>query len=302
MGGAFWRKARKLARLLGNPAFRRGLRFGVAAAIEHRTILGALPVATVIDVGANTGQFSLLAASLYRNAAIHAVEPLPAAAAVFTRLFADSARVRLYRVAAGAGAANAPLHVSRRHDCSSLLPIAGGQTDFAPGTEAVGTITVPVRPLDELIAPDDLVRPVLLKLDVQGGELQALQGAGRLLAAVDHVYVEVSFLPLYDGQPLAHAVVEHLAGQGFGLAGTNHPTFDRAGRCVQVDLLFSRLPAAATHLHGRPATEPGLRENGLRETALTEAGQEAETAPYPPIAAASSPSLAMASPADCGRT
>lgn len=292
MGGTFWRKARKLVRLLGNPAFRRGLRFGVAAAIEHRTILGALPVATVIDVGANTGQFSLLAASLYRNAAIHAVEPLPAAAAVFTRLFADSARVRLYRVAAGAGTANAPLHVSRRHDCSSLLPIAGGQTDFAPGSEAVGTITVPVRPLDDLIAPDDLIRPVLLKLDVQGGELQALQGARRLLAAVDHVYVEVSFLPLYDGQPLAHAVVDHLAGHGFGLAGTNHPTFDRADRCVQVDLLFSRLPAAATPFHGRPATESGMRETD----------QGAEIAPYPPVAVASSPSLAMASPADCGRT
>lgn len=243
--GQLLRKARKLAHLLPDPLFRHGLRHGVAAAVEHRRILTPLGgLGTVIDVGAHTGQFSLLAARLFPDARIHAVEPLPAAAAVYDRVFADApigrGRITVHRAAAGAEPGMAALHVSRRSDCSSLLPIGGGQVAFAPGSEAAGIVMVPVEPLDRLLPLDSLPRPILLKLDVQGGELDALRGAGRLLSLADHVYAEVSFVPLYEGQPLAPAIVAHLAGHGFGLAGVNTPSFGPAGGCVQADLLFRR--------------------------------------------------------------
>lgn len=232
-------RVRKLLRLLSRREFRRGLRLGVAASVESLPVLRGLPVATVVDVGANVGQFSLLMTALCPDAAIHAFEPHDGSAKLFARLFADAPRVSLHRCAVGAEECQGVLHVSRRADNSSLLPIGAAQLRFAPGTDAVAAVEVPVRTLDSVL-PAALPRPVLLKLDVQGGELAALKGAERLLDTVDHVYVEVSFTALYDGQPLADAVVAHLHARGFRLTGIGGLARTRDGRIVQADLLLSR--------------------------------------------------------------
>lgn len=250
--GRDWaRKALKLRLLLPDPLFRRGLAHGVAAAVEHRAALAGLAPATVIDVGAHRGQFSLLAAALFPEAVIHALEPQREAADAHARLFAGNPRVRLHRVAAAERAGEAVLHLARRSDCASLLPIGDGQRRFAPDSAPAGTRSVPVATLDGLFPADAVARPCLLKLDVQGGELAALRGAGRLLGVVDHVYAELSFRPLYDGQPLAHELVAHLAAQGFGLAGVGVVTRDAMGACVQADLLFRRMDGG--QMDGGPA-------------------------------------------------
>ena len=64
------RRGRKLLRLLSNPRFRSGLRHGVAATIEHAGALAGRDFASVVDVGANHGQFTLFAAGLYPKARI----------------------------------------------------------------------------------------------------------------------------------------------------------------------------------------------------------------------------------------
>jgi len=236
------RKGAKLARLLTRSTFRRGLRFGVAASIESLAALKTTTVRTVIDVGANVGQFSLLMTELNPEAAIHAFEPLPASALVFERLFADRPRVHLDRLAIGDEDGTATLRVSRRPDNSSLLPTAPAQLRFAPGTETATTLEVEVRRLDGLIDPETIVRPALLKLDVQGGELAALRGAERLLGVVDHVYVEVSFFAFYEGQPTADRILAHLMARGFGLSGLGGIARLPDGRIAQTDLLMSRGP------------------------------------------------------------
>jgi len=65
---------------------------------------------------------------------------------------------------------------------------------------------------------EQLIRdPALLKLDVQGFELSALQGCGRLLERFRYVYVEASFIELYVGQALATEVIGFLFSRGFNL-------------------------------------------------------------------------------------
>ncbi len=241
-----FRQFRKLMKLLPSRGFRRGLQFGVAAAVEHRTLLNGLPLATLLDVGANIGQFSLLARTLHPDVRIHAFEPLAQSADKFARLFGPDMLTSLHRCAIGPASVAGSMYVSGRADSSSLLPITEEQVRFAPGTGAVRTEQVAVRRLDEILRPADIARPALLKLDVQGYELSALHGCGRLLEAIDFVYVEVSFVALYLGQALADEIVEFLLTRGFSLAGANNPVFDGAGRCMQADFLFRRraVPAA----------------------------------------------------------
>lgn len=234
------RRAAKLLRLLPHGRFRSGLRHGVAASLENMPVMRSLRVRSVIDAGANVGQFALLMRHLHPDAVIHAFEPFPSSAAVFTRLFAADRLTHLHPHALGAAAGEADLHVSRHADSSSLLPITPDQADFAPGTEEVGTVSVPVRRLDDALSDLCLPRPCLLKIDVQGGELAVLEGAENLLSHLDHVYVEVSFRQFYQGQPLADGIIDHLRARGYRLTGIGGTARDRQGLVVQADLLFSR--------------------------------------------------------------
>jgi FkbM family methyltransferase len=233
-------QARKLMKLLPTRGFRRGLQHGVAASVEHQALLKSIPLATLIDVGANIGQFSLLARTLHPAVRIHAFEPLSRPAGRFEHLFSADPQTTLHRCAIGPESSVSSMYVSGRDDSSSLLPITDEQVRFAAGTATVGREQVTVRRLDDVIGASDIVCPAMLKLDVQGFELSALKGCGRLLDLMDFIYVEVSFVTLYQGQALADEIIQFLFAQGFSMAGANNPTFDEAGHCIQADLLFRR--------------------------------------------------------------
>jgi FkbM family methyltransferase len=243
----------KLLRLAGNPAYRSALRHGVGASIEHAAVLRGLDLSTVIDVGANVGQFSLLAVTMFPRVHVEAFEPLPVPAATFRRVFDGHPRVRLHQVAIGACAQDAVMNVSHRQDSSSLLPITDRQTTVFPGTHGVGTESVTVVTLDSAIADGVITAPALLKLDVQGFELEALKGAKRVLRRCDYVYVEVSFVELYKGQALAPEVTAFLEEEGFEVAGVHNLEHDSDGDKVQCDMLFkaSRAPLSEAHRYER---------------------------------------------------
>ena len=237
---------RKALRLATRSWCWRGLLGGVAAGVEHEHLRESCgELRTVVDIGANRGQFTLLARACFPAASILAFEPLAEPAAVFARLFAGDPRVQLFRVAIGPQGGEAEMHVSARDDSSSLLPISALQEDVFPGTAAIGTRRVPMARLEQIVAPATIESAALLKLDVQGFELSALRGCDSLLPRFAHVYAELSFVALYDGQALAHEVIDHLHGRGFAITGAYNLVHDRAGRAVQADFLFSRPPASA---------------------------------------------------------
>lgn len=225
---------------MGNPIFRRGLRAGIGAAIEHRELLSTLDVLTVVDIGANVGQFALLALVLYPRARIVSFEPLVGPAKKYTALMACEPRVQFHRVAIAPQAGMRQMHVSAHDDSSSLLPILESQVAFAPGTQEVGREDVILAPLDKHLSAESIVTPALLKLDVQGYELEALKGCETLLSRFDYVYVETSFFPLYGGQVLAGELIEWLAAHRFRIDGACNPSYSKDGRIVQMDVLFKR--------------------------------------------------------------
>ena len=216
-------------------------------------VLRGLDLNTVLDVGANVGQFSLLAVALFPRVRVEAFEPLAAPAATFRRLFDGDPRVRLHQVAIGSGSQDAVINVSNRNDSSSLLPITDRQTRVFPGTQSVGTESVKVVALDSEIPAGEIAAPALLKLDVQGFELEALKGATQVLRRCEYVYAEVSFVELYQGQALAPEVIAFLAGEGFGIAGAYNFEYDADGGAVQCDMLFKAagIPSAEAPPHER---------------------------------------------------
>jgi len=230
----------KLYGCLMDPVFRRALfRHGVAAAPEHRQVLGE-ELATVVDIGANRGQFSLAVRRWAPGATVFAFEPLPDPAARFRKVFEGDPKVVFHQAAVGPKTGEATIHVSAADDSSSLLPISEAQQRLFPGTGEIRTETIRVERLDDFVAAEDIIVPAMLKLDVQGYELEALQGCEALLQCFAHVYAECSFVELYTGQALAHEVISWLRERGFPLSGVYNMSYDRNGSAVQGDFLFCR--------------------------------------------------------------
>jgi len=87
---------------------------------------------------------------------------------------------------------------------------------------------------------EDIQPPAFLKLDVQGFELEALRGCEDLLDRFACVYAECSFVEMYAGQALADEVIAWLRDRGFRLRGVHNMVYDRGGRAIQADFLFTR--------------------------------------------------------------
>ncbi|ULE33632.1 FkbM family methyltransferase [Mycobacterium sp. IDR2000157661] len=221
---------------------RRGLlRQRIAPSLEHTDLFAGRSFRSVVDVGANVGQFAIWAADVLGAEQVVCVEPLPAAIAQL-REVADRlapCRVEVIAGALGATSETRTLHVTAAIDSSSLLPVATAAQSRTALRET-GTETVDVLIGDEVL-PDRLDGPLLIKLDVQGTELDVLAGMPKTLAKADAVLVEVSFLPLYEGQSNPSTVVACLLEAGFVLTGIGRePRSASPWVLDQADLLFER--------------------------------------------------------------
>ena len=131
------------------------------------------PGAVVIDGGANVGLFALTAASVVGpSGSVHAVEAAPGTAAMLRRNVARHPQLRIVvsELALAEQEGEVPF---------VALEPGSGTSSFAPAESGI-TITVRTTTLDALTAP--MERVDLVKLDLEGAELRALQGGRRMLA------------------------------------------------------------------------------------------------------------------------
>jgi len=210
----------------------------VVAGVEHTRVLNKLRCRTVIDIGANRGQFALVTRRCLPKARIFSFEPLSEPAKRFHAVFYKDPNVILYQVAIGPQACETTIHVSAADDSSSLLPFSPLQERLFPGTCEIGTEIVKVGLLSDYVRPEEIFSPAMLKLDVQGFELEALRGCEELLGRFCYVYAECSFIELYSGQALVDDIIDWLRHRGWCLRGIYNMTYDRRDRSIQADFLF----------------------------------------------------------------
>ncbi|MGI9501565.1 MAG: FkbM family methyltransferase, partial [Geminicoccaceae bacterium] len=115
-------------------------------------------------------------------------------------------------------------------------------TNIFAHTVEVGTEIVKAFRLSEFFDLDQIKRPALLKIDVQGGEYDVLLGSEELLPAFDWIYVECSEIELYEGQALRKDVQAWLEKRGYDVEAIGPTTIHR-GELVQMDMLFARASA-----------------------------------------------------------
>lgn len=204
------------------------LRLRVFDRVDFAAMRSATDFAHILDVGVAFGTPDLW--QRYPDAFLDLFEPSPRFYAGLEEGVLKTRPGRLHKVALGSESSESEFHLSGPAS-SSLL----GTAD-KPG-RTFPSIRVPVRRLDALLAPADIRRPCMLKIDTEGYELAVLEGAEGLLPAIDCVMVELHF-----GKPYAYApqeVLDILGRQGFALTDMlDHEVTN--GRVVCSDFIFER--------------------------------------------------------------
>ncbi|MCW7537972.1 FkbM family methyltransferase [Aquabacterium sp. A7-Y] len=197
----------------------------------------------ILDVGANTGQYALKVRQGGYRGRIVSFEPLAEAhARLKLNARGDEAWQVHEQCAVGEASGEVDIHVAGNSQSSSILPMLAAHADAAPHSMYVSAQKTAVIPLDAVFeAYANGSRAVFLKIDTQGYEWPVLQGAARSLERVVGVQLELSLVPLYEGQRLWEFFVEDLQQRGFQLwsllPGFTDP---RNGRTLQVDGVFFR--------------------------------------------------------------
>jgi len=196
---------------------------------------------TVIDVGANVGQFALAALELWAPTSLHAFEPLEEAQQVLHRHLARYPQSKLHPVALGAEDGVLTFHVNAHSHSSSLLQLAEGHRTAFPGAREVAEVGVHVRTLDVELSSADLPTPTLLKVDAQGYERWVLDGAPATLRRTRWVLLELSFRQMYEGEPPFLDMVQYMSTRGFRFVRpVGWLESPATGEILQCDALFVR--------------------------------------------------------------
>lgn len=233
-------RIKKASRILKSPRLALAFfRYGVFAGAEHYSVLNP-EFKTIIDIGANKGQFALACREWAPQARIISFEPLKSPAKIFKALFSKDAKVFLHEAAIGSQTQRSVIHVSAHEDSSSLLPIGPNQISLYPGTEEKGVIEIDVAPLSSHLMPEDIKSPAMLKLDVQGFEMEVLKGCESMIEKFDFIYCECSFIELYSGQKLAYEIIAWLHKRHFNFVGIFNTSYDAKGQAIQADFLFKQ--------------------------------------------------------------
>ena len=230
----------RLARRLGYDISR--VRPPTEARRNRAALLAALRVDVVIDGGANDGGFARqLRLDGYRGTIV-SFEP---GAEAFRRLQSqcvDDPNWACRQIALAATDGVTTINVAGNSSSSSLLPMTVLHAQSAPESRYVGVEQVELARLDTLRYSLGLDGSrVFVKVERSGYELEVLHRASRTLRDVLAVESELSFVELYEGQPLFDDVVSWLHDAGFVLTGLEAVHVDaRTGESLQVNGTFCR--------------------------------------------------------------
>jgi FkbM family methyltransferase len=221
-------------------------RASMAGGLAQLARLGFQP-RTVIDAGVANATPELYTS--FPAASILLIEPL-VEFEPFLQKICSTYNAQYVLAAAGQAPGSATFNVHADKFSSSLLSeVEGASVDGTPRT-------VPVVSIDQQCAERKLAGPYLIKLDVQGAELQVLAGAARTLLQTDVVILEVTLFGTMIGGPQFFDLVTYMKGVGFvpyDLFGFQYRLLD--GALSQLDMIFVREDGLLRRSHAYASPE-----------------------------------------------
>lgn len=198
-----------------------------------------LGVETILDVGANKGQYAHDLRQRGWNGQIVSFEPTSDA---YDLLVAACARdlkwTAARRAAIGSERGRAHINIAENLVSSSLLEINERSVQIEPGVRFKDKEEIDVIPLDDIINPE-WIGPYAIKVDTQGFEIEVLKGAKNTLKNTKVIQLEASLYPVYKETPDIGEIFNLMSRLNFRAISIVEGFSDTAvNEMLQVDLTF----------------------------------------------------------------
>lgn len=237
---------RKLARLtefMDNPGLFRIWRQGIAIDVWgnlNQTWLTTANINTVLDIGANTGQFARLIHEVLPAAIIYSFEPLEDCYEELKQRMQNVDTFTAFNIALGDTDEELDFHRNSHSQSSSVLPMADLHKQNYPFTTKESITKVRSTSLDDVAKELKIDDNLLIKIDVQGLEDRVIAGGKHTIELAAILIIETSFQHLYVGQPLFEDICELLKEKFryMGALTQNRSSID--GSVLYADSIFLR--------------------------------------------------------------
>ena len=195
--------------------------------------LGFRP-AGVVDIGAYLGEWTVTARNIFPEAAYFMIEAQESKREALELVKGQNGPPVDYRIAVLGPESRERVAFHQYDNAPTASSVLAAQSG-APGR----LVHCKMETLDSVLNQAGFRRPELIKIDVQGYELEVLKGGKEALAAAEAIVMEVSLIELYQGNPLMPEVITFMLERGFqcyDIPGLLRRPAD--GVLWQVDMIF----------------------------------------------------------------
>ncbi len=211
--------------------------------LRRKRLMDACGINVVLDIGANKGQYGQVLRNIGYRGRIVSFEPLPAEFQQLRARAAADGNWQAMNYAVGDMDGSTEINVSGANtQASSLLNMLPSAVERRPFWQYTKKERIEIKRLDSVFelfcSKEDRI---MLKIDTQGCERRVLDGAERSLASVQMLQMEMSLVPLYEGETLFHEMCPLLQQKGFQLVSIEPGINDeKTGQLFQIDGIFQR--------------------------------------------------------------
>ena len=209
---------------------------------EYNMLMKYYGINKVIDIGANEGQFAHFIRKSGFNGELHSFEPLDEAYQKILKQSSYDKNWKVYQLAVGDACGETEINVSENSVSSSILEMNASHLELAPQSRYTKKQTIEIKTLDSLkdiLALDK--GNIFLKIDTQGFEKNVLKGAEKVLENIKTIQIELSLVPLYNGEDLYFEISKYLYDRGYFLVKIIPGIYDKTSReTLQFDGIFHK--------------------------------------------------------------
>jgi FkbM family methyltransferase len=218
----------------------KGMLNGIYATVELEKLVKDIEVPeTIIDIGSNKGQFILLIEKIFPNKIVYSFEPIIEMINKQKKFYKYKKNITFHNLALGSSICSKEFLITSRMDSSSFLKVVSN-TNKSKNYSVIEKRDIKVSTLDEIFLNEKISHPILIKMDVQGYELEVLKGANDLLKKIDYLLLEVSENEMYQNQPTEKTIVEYLKNFNFEIYRSNDWLKIQNTNFNQRDIIFHK--------------------------------------------------------------
>ncbi|MEB2782421.1 FkbM family methyltransferase [Algoriphagus sp. C2-6-M1] len=196
-------------------------------------------IRTVLDIGANNGQFAKQIRKLLPDSKIYSFEPLFREFNILNSAFENDDNFTSFNVALGLENGKKIFFKDEFSASSSFLKMEEKHIENYPHTGNIETIDVEIRTLDSFYDHLDLNVPLFIKIDVQGFENQVISGGLKIISIASLLVIEICFETFYSGQTSFKEIFNILDNMGFKYIGNFNQSYSKTnGRVLFSDCVY----------------------------------------------------------------